>query len=286
MKNLAGIAILILVVTAVAGQRRSAGPSTAAGNGPCLVGNVNLGDGTQDTSYPRKIQRDGFVFARLKYHTVPWRSGRTGIPGLGGWGEVPWHHGYRFADSLFGDSLQRLTLAATNDDSYQIVDIDSAELFKYPFLYLSEPGYLDLSPSDARNLREYFDRGGFMLVDDFRGIRDDYPPDNYEYDNLVAQFSKVFPDRALLPLRADHEIFHAFYDIDAQNMLPSYTTGNSGPLQFLGFSDEKGRLSVIVDYNTDIRQYWQGLDLGRCSLHDSAVAIEFGVNVAIYAMTH
>jgi hypothetical protein len=300
MKKLSLAAILILSFSALAGQLgggnpfggggragqvRGGGAARGPGNGTCLIGNQNFGDGTEDTAAPRKID-PGFVFARLKYHTVPWHPGRTGIPGLGGWGEVPWHHGYRFADSYFPDSLARLTLTTTNDDSYQIVDVDSPEIFKYPFIYMSEPGYLDLTAADARNLREYFDRGGFMMVDDFRGVRDGNPDDNYEYDNMVFQFGKVFPQRHIAPLPADHEIFHIFYDIDSQNMLPSYTTGNTGDLQFLGYSDDKGRLDVMVDYNTDIRQYWQGLELAKCSLHDSAVSVELGVNIAVYAMTH
>lgn len=293
MKKLAFVAILIASFIPAGeqsfgvrgGQNRAGGAVRGQGNGTCLIGNQNFGDGTEDTAEPRGMD-SGFVFARLKYHTVPWRSGRTGIPGLGGWGEVPWHHGYRFADSYFPFSLQRLTLTQTDENSYQIVDVDGPQIFKYPFIYMSEPGYLDLTDADARNLREYFDRGGFMLVDDFRGIRDDDPADNYEYDNLVYQFKKVFPERKLLPLTPDHNIFHSFYDIDSQNMLPSYSTGNTGELQFLGYSDDNGRLDVLVDYNTDIRQYWQGLELARCSLHDSAVSVELGVNIAIYAMTH
>ena len=81
-------------------------------------------------------------------------------------------------------------------------------------------------------------------------------------------------------------IFHIFYDVDAAHMVQSYQTYNSGAPEFLGFSDDKGRLNVVVDYNNDIRQYWQGLDLGRCSLQASSAAVELGVNMVIYAMTH
>ena len=48
-------------------------------------------------------------------------------------------------------------------------DLDSPEIFKYPFLYFSEPGFMDLTDEEVKNLREYFNRGGFAMFDDFRG---------------------------------------------------------------------------------------------------------------------
>jgi len=183
---------------------------------------------------------------------------------------------------MFPASLGRLTTTNAVADSYQIVDIDSKELFKYPFVYLSEPGYLDLLPEDARNLREYLDRGGFMLVDDFRGNE----IDNSEFINLVIQMRKVYPDREIRPLPANHEIFHTFYDIEPGSMLPPYRMRNSGEVEFLGLSDPEGRLQVMVDFNNDMSEYWQALDVGQCSIHESGQAVELGVNYAIYAMTH
>ena len=75
-----------------------------------------------------------------------------------------------------------MTTADTDPDSFQLVDIDSKELFNYPFIYMSEPGYLNLLPADVNNLREYFDRGGFFLMDDFRGNEFD----NSQYDQYGA----------------------------------------------------------------------------------------------------
>jgi hypothetical protein len=147
---------------------------------------------------------------------------------------------------------------------------------------MSEPGFLDLRPQDAKNLREYFDRGGFLLMDDFRGNEFD----NSQYENMALQMRKVFPDREIQPIPATHEIFHIFYDIDAKNMLPPYTMYNSGTLQFLGIMDAKGTVQVMIDFNNDISEYWQALDVGSCSLHEAGTAVELGVNYALYAMTH
>jgi hypothetical protein len=205
---------------------------------------------------------------------VPWWRERTR--------EIPWHHDYPDGDRMFPGLLGRLTGVHSDKESYQLVDIDSKELFQYPFAYLAEPGYLDLRPKDAANLREYLDRGGFLLIDDFRGNE----ADNSEFENLVAQMLKVYPDRQIVPLSPTHPIFHIFYEIDAQKMLPPYRMWNSGEVQFLGLSDPQGRLQVMVDFNNDMSEYWQALDVGACSMREAAMAVELGVNYIIYAMTH
>src|SRR5712692_3724207 len=100
-----------------------------------------------------------FVYARIRYHMT-----------ADAWlvREAPWHHDYPYSDETFPTVVGEVTNIKTGPTSYQIVDIDSPELFKYPFAYLCEPGYLALNAKDVINLREYLDRGGFLLVDDFR----------------------------------------------------------------------------------------------------------------------
>jgi hypothetical protein len=270
------VLVLLLGLSAIAfaqfGRRPGGGGGAFAGAaGQCLVPGYR-GSGEEDLPTPRNIQKKGFVYARVRYHLQPWRGG----------GEVPWHHDYPDGDTMFPTSLGRLTMTDTDFNSFQIVDIDSKELFNYPFVYMSEPGYLDLRPADVKNLREYFDRGGFLLMDDFRGNEFD----NSQYENMAYQMKKVFPDREIQPIPATHEIFHIFYDVDAKKMLPPYIMYNSGPLQFLGIMDAKGTLQVMIDFNNDISEYWQALDVGSCSLHEAGTAVELGVNYALYAMTH
>ena len=273
------IAVLLLSVSVFAqfGRRPIGGgfngvDSGGQTGGRCLVAGYR-GSGEEDLPTPRNIDRNGFVYARVKYHTLPW------------WGqtpEVPWHHDYPDGDTMFPTSLQRLTTTYTNPESFQIVDIDSKELFQYPFVYLSEPGFLNLLPQDIQNLREYFDRGGFMLMDDFRGNEFD----NSQFENMKLQMKKLFPDRELKPVPASHEIFHLFYDLNPSEMLPPYRMYNSGDLQFLAISNSKGVIQVMIDFNNDISEYWQALDVGQCSIHEAGTAVKLGVNYAMYAMTH
>ena len=240
--------------------------------GRCLVPGYR-GTGEEDLSTPRDLNRSAFVYARVKYHTLPWR-GETS--------EVPWHHDYPDGDTMLPASLERLTTIHTTPDSYQIVDIDSKELFQYPFAYVSEPGYLNLLPGDVKNIREYLDRGGFLLLDDFRGNE----LDNSQFVNMETQLRKIFPERELEPVSPKHPIFHMVFDLNPLDMLPPYRMFNSGEPQFLAISDSRGNIQIMVDFNNDLSEYWQALDVGQCSIHDSSAAVELGVNYVVYAMTH
>src|SRR5262245_49673933 len=168
-----------------------------------------------------------FTYARIRYHMT-----RDAVFVR----EVPWHHDYPFGDEIFPTFLKEVTGVDTKSDSYQIVDIDSPELFDYPFAYLCEPGYLNLKEKDVENFREYLDRGGFVLVDDFRGPR--------HLDNLIQQMKKVYPSREIVRLDISHPIFNSFYKIDSLDMAPPY--GNM-PVEFLGLKDDNDRLQMVIN---------------------------------------
>jgi hypothetical protein len=159
--------------------------------------------------------------------------------------------------------------------SYQIVDIDSPDLFKYPFAYLCEPGYLELNEKDTKNFREYLERGGFVMVDDFRGER--------HLSNLIYQLKKVFPNRNIIPLTLTNPLFNSFYKIESLDMKPPY---GFAPVEFLGMEDDHGRLMMVIDYNNDLSEYWEWLDEGARSFHEAAESLKFGTNYAMYALTH
>jgi hypothetical protein len=105
-------------------------------------------------------------------------------------------------------------------------------------------------------------------------------------ENLIVELQKLYPDRNLVPLPRTHPIFSAFFETDPTNMLPPYRRPNSGDPQFLGLSDDKDRLVIMVDFNNDLSEYWQTLDVGLCSINESGTAVQLGINYVIYAMTH
>jgi hypothetical protein len=108
-----------------------------------------LGLPVSPDSMPKESE---FVYARVRYHLTEdaWQVR-----------EVPWHHDYPYSDEMFPTVLSEVTNVRTSRDSYKVVDIDSPELFKFPFAYLCEPGFIELTPKDVANLKKYLDRGVF-----------------------------------------------------------------------------------------------------------------------------
>jgi hypothetical protein len=219
---------------------------------------------SSDDAPPKDVE---FTYARIRYHMTQDAFFQR---------EVPWHHDFPFGDEAFPAFLKEVTRVHTVSSAHEIVDIDSKDLFKYPFTYLCEPGFLDLNKKDVENFREYLDRGGFVLVDDFRGYR--------HLENLIRQMKKVYPDREIVPLDIRHQVFHSFYDIETLDVPPPYPSG--GGVEFLGLSDEKGRLQMVINYNNDLSEFWEELDRAEIPMYLAANSLRFGVNYVMYALTH
>jgi hypothetical protein len=100
-----------------------------------------------------ELPEDVFTFARLCY---PFRRGGR------------WTADYPEADLNFSFRLHQLTSMQVNPYPV-ILDIDAEQLRHHPFLYVSEPGHMNISTEQARVLREYMLNGGFIMIDDFWG---------------------------------------------------------------------------------------------------------------------
>src|ERR1051326_3141994 len=134
-------------------------------------------------------QDSEFVYARIRYHVTPegWRMR-----------EAPIYHDYPYGDETFPTVFGEVSTVKTGPTSFKVVDIDSPELFRFPFAYFAEPGYVDLSPSDAANLKEYLDRGGFLFVDDFRTAEFSRQTGGVGEDDIAhfrRELKKMYPDR-------------------------------------------------------------------------------------------
>ena len=64
----------------------------------------------------------------------------------------------------------------------------------------------------AKRLREYLLKGGFLMVDDFHGTED--------WENFMNGMRQVLPDRPIEDLESGDEIFHTLYDIDDKMQIP------------------------------------------------------------------
>ena len=243
------VAVLIFFLTTVQAQRR-------------FWGLFNDSEERQ-----RVIERSEFVFARVQFG-----SGRGG--GFGGYGG--WAHDYPDAEEHILQVANEATSINAQKLSYVIVRSDSEEIFRYPFIYFSEVGEMNLNEREVEILREYFNRGGFAMIDDFDS--------QWSLDWFQSQMRRLFPDRSFVELTVDHPIFHTFYEIPTLNTEAPFDYG--APPRFYGYYDEKGRLLMIINHNNDIGDFWEWIDRPMYPLAPSTEALRFGVNYFIYSMTH
>lgn len=241
---------------------------------------LGLGVFLTRSSSDAQVKDPEFVYARIRYHMTPEAIFVR---------ETPWHHDYPYSDQQFPAIVAEVTSIRTSSMAYQLVDIDSPDLFKYPFAYLCEPGYLQLTAKDVLNLREYLDRGGFILADDMRTAA--YSPQSGEVNeddirHFQQEMRKVYPDRTFERLNLSDPVFNTFYKIKTLEMIAPYNFPGQRPVQFLGLRNPHGNLQMIIDDNNDISEDWEWLNEGRKSLHDAATSLEFGINDVMYSMTH
>ncbi|MEN8145972.1 MAG: DUF4159 domain-containing protein [Gemmatimonadota bacterium] len=222
--------------------------------------------GQADDNFPYSAK---FALARIRFD-VPMQFG------LGGNGP-PWAHDFPRAET----NLMRIVEATTSINLYQgggnIFTLDDPELFRYPVAYLVEPGFWRPTDVEVSRLREYLLKGGFMIVDDFRG--------DHIY-NFDAQMRRILPDFKFEVLDTSDPIFDSFFGIESLDFEAPY--GGLDPV-YLGIyenGDTSQRLMAIVNYNNDIGDYWEWSDAGIIPIDLSNEAFKLGVNYLVYGLTH
>jgi len=231
-----------------------------------------------------------FVFARLMYPSHP--KARFSRPlGYGGrldWreGGTSWSQDYPRADRQFAIALRRLTRLDTRSVEQPVNLDDGDDVYNWPWLAAGEMGDWKLTPSQAARLRDYLLRGGFLMLDDFWGTE--------EWKRFAESMQEVFPDRDSVEIENGDPVFHAVYDLDDRYQIPgqwalgrgtTYRSDGSKPY-WKGIYDERGRLMVTMDFNSDVGDSWEWADSPRYPEKYSALGIRIGVNYVIYSLTH
>jgi Domain of unknown function (DUF4159) len=220
-----------------------------------------------------------FQFIRLAY-TDNAQFGR-----FGGFGRGAWTTDAPEAEDHFMQGVHRLTRINAGDGSIGIRPADD-EIYNYPFLYAVEVGRWYLSEEDAAKLREYLLRGGFLMVDDFHG--------SAQWEGFMESMRRVFPDREVVEIPEDHEVFHVLYDLDHKVQIPGSAALNMGRTyeqdgvepHWRGIFDDDGRLMVAINFNMDLGDAWELADDPGYPQEDTALAYRFGINYIVYTMSH
>ncbi len=133
----------------------------------------------------------------------------------GGYGRYgTWQRDYPKADRQFLIALNRLT-RIEGRSTEQVVSIDSDDIFNYPFMYAVQVQTWTFTDDEAKRMREYLLKGGFLMVDDFHGTDD--------WESFMEGMRQVFPDAQRWPvvdLTDKDEIFHVLYDMDDRFQVP------------------------------------------------------------------
>lgn len=197
------------------------------------------------------------------FNTATYKLGRLKYNGGGDW---------------YGDrtALQNL-IKFCNDNlktnfkaEEEIVEVGSAQLFDYPFVFLTGHGNVIFSAQEAQNLRKYLAGGGFLHIDD-----------NYGLDKFIRpQMKKVFPELDFVELPLNHPVFHQKYDLP--NGLPKVHEHEGKRPQAFGLI-YKGRLVCFYSFESDLGNGWE--DYGTYpgdSQETRLKALKMGANLVQY----
>ena len=198
--------------------------------------------------------KGGFQIARLKYN------------GGGDW----------YNDPSAEVNLLNFVSDNTNIEvipEYKFVDIDSEDLYSYPFLFITGHGNIVFSDTEVKKLRKYLESGGFLYIDD-----------DYGFDKAIRrELKKVFPDKELIELPFNNELYHSLYDFnygppkihEHDNLQPR------GYALFIGT-----RMIVYYTFESNPSDGWTNQDVHNDPEEKRIEALKFGANLVVYVLTN
>ncbi|HEY9185991.1 MAG TPA: DUF4159 domain-containing protein [Salegentibacter sp.] len=193
--------------------------------------------------YPQKI-------ALLKYDGGgDWYANPTALPNL-----------IKFSNENANTSV---------DLKPETVSPGSTAIFQYPFIHMTGHGNVYFSDGDAENLRNYLLSGGFLHIDDNYGME----------PYLLEALKKVFPDRELQELSAEHPVFNQVFKFPGG--LPKIHEHDNKPPQALGIFEEK-RLILLFTVESDLGDGWESPEVHNDPEEVRLKALKMGANILKY----
>lgn len=149
------------------------------------------------------------------------------------------------------------------------VEPGSSDIFRFPFIHMTGHGNVFFSEEDVENLRTYLLSGGFLHIDDNYGMN--------EY--IRRELKKVFPDKELQELPAEHPIFSAQYSFP--NGLPKIHEHDGLRPQAFGIF-ENDRLLCLFTFESDLGDGWENAEVHNDPLEVRQKALQMGANIIKY----
>jgi hypothetical protein len=215
-----------------------------------------------------QAEYDGsYTFTRIRYGSSFRRRG---------WGSA-WNHDYPSADLNMQSILReftsmRPTLGATN-----VLDLEDPEIFRYPILYMAEPGFWSITQEGARNLRQHLLKGGLIIFDDFEAD---------QWYNFADQLQRALPEYEFIEIDGNHAVFQSFYRVDDIYVPHPFVRVTPRYFGMFEDNDPDKRMLALVNYNADLAEYWEWSGQGFFPVDPTTDAYKLGVNYIIYGLTH
>lgn len=152
----------------------------------------------------------------------------------------------------------------------QTVEVNSVDIFQFPFIHMTGHGNVFFNDEDVENLRNYLLSGGFLHIDD-----------NYGMEPYIKQeLKKVFPNKELTEIPTTHEIFNIVYDFPQG--LPKIHEHDGQRPQALGVFHED-RLVLLFTYESDLGDGWEDQEIHNDPQDVREKALKMGANIVKYA---
>jgi len=219
-------------------------------------------------------EKTEFGWSRLRYDSAGFNSFRGGS----------WSRDYPKADRQFLLALRRLTRVDARSTE-QVVDLNSDDIFNWPWVYAVQAQTWTFTEEQATRLRQYLLKGGFLMVDDFHGEAD--------WQSFLGGMRLVFPDSTIEDLPNDDPIFHVLYDLQERFQVPGeqyVVTGRTyekdGYIpRWRAIRDDKGRVMVAICFNMHLGDAWEWADDPRYPENFASLAFRIGIDYIMYGMT-
>lgn len=172
------------------------------------------------------------------------------------------------------------------------VPVDSSDLFLCPFLLASDVGTMSITTTEALALRDYFEKGGMLWVDDYWGSAS-----QRQWEGVLGQ---VLPGQWPYAPDWEHPVYNQHYQI--RNHLQMSNVGSRRgddtwrasergedspltPLQLV--NNSKGDVAIIMTHNSDVADGWERDGESEAyTLEYGFDSYALGINVLLYALSH
>ncbi len=208
-----------------------------------------------------------------------------------------WQVDYPDADKCILHTLTEVTKSKLKaDPDPKVLAADDAQIYKYPFGFITEAGWVNFNDKETKNLRSWLTRGAFLLVDDFHGPQERFEGNDRKFETTgvlapnewrqwMEQLKKVFPEiietnknyspqmleayrgqYVILRLTREHPLFTQFFNFDEIPHVQGIRAGfefnsaweEGGKDHYvMGLFDPKGRMMVLMNYNMDVGDGWE-----------------------------